>query len=169
MREKKALGWSVFATFVFSVLIALTVIPANGLLRGAIDPVSGIRSMQPFYQSLVPIMFIGFFIAGLVYGIVAKTIKSDKDVSQMTAKSMSTMGLYIVIAFVASQFVAYFNWSHLGSVLAVKGSEALNAIGFTGGPLLVAFIVVSSIVNLIMGSAPRNGLCWLLFSFLCSC
>lgn len=155
-REKNALGWSVFATMVFSVLIALTVIPADGLLRGDIDPVSGIRSMQPFYQSLVPIMFIGFFIAGLVYGILAKTIKTDKDVSEMTAKSMSTMGLYIVIAFVASQFVAYFNWSHLGSVLAVKGSEGLKAIGFTGGPLLVAFIVVSSIVNLIMGSASAK-------------
>ena len=54
-------------------------------------------------------LFIVFFTAGLVYGIVAKTIKSDKDVTDMTAKSMSTMGMYIVIAFVAAQFVAYFN------------------------------------------------------------
>ncbi len=155
-QEKKALGWSAFATTIFSVLIALTVIPADGLLRGAADPVSGVRDLRPFYDSLVPIMFIGFFIAGLVYGIVAKTIKTDKDVSDMTAKSMSTMGLYIVIAFVASQFVAYFNWSHLGSVLAVKGSEVLKAIGLTGGPLLVAFILVSSVVNLIMGSASAK-------------
>ncbi|MBU1578691.1 MAG: AbgT family transporter [Bacteroidetes bacterium] len=155
-QEKKALGWSAFATAIFSVLIALTVIPADGLLRGEVDPITGVRDLRPFYDSLVPIMFIGFFIAGLVYGIVAKTIKTDKDVSDMTAKSMSTMGLYIVIAFVASQFVAYFNWSHLGSVLAVKGSEVLKAIGLTGGPLLVAFILVSSVVNLIMGSASAK-------------
>lgn len=155
-RECKALLWSAIATAVYSVLIALTVIPADGLLRGNPDPVTGVRDLRPFYDSLVPIMFLGFFFAGLVYGIVAKTIKSDKDVTTMTAKSMSTMGMYIVIAFVASQFVAYFNWSHLGSVLAVKGSEALNAIGFTGGPLLVAFIIVSSVVNLIMGSASAK-------------
>jgi aminobenzoyl-glutamate transport protein len=74
----------------------------------------------------------------------------------MTAKSMSTMGMYIVIAFVAAQFVAYFNWSNLGSVLAVKGSDGLNAIGFTGGPLLVAFIIVASLVNLVMGSASAK-------------
>jgi aminobenzoyl-glutamate transport protein len=138
------------------VLVALTIIPADGLLRGDIDPETGVRSMRPFYDSLVPIMFIGFFVAGLVYGIVAKTIKSDKDVTDMTAKSMSTMGMYIVIAFVAAQFVAYFNWSNLGSVLAVKGSDGLNAIGFTGAPLLVAFIIVSSVVNLIMGSASAK-------------
>jgi aminobenzoyl-glutamate transport protein len=101
-------------------------------------------------------MFIIFFVAGLVYGIVSKTIKNDKDVSDMTAKSMSTMGLYIVIAFVAAQFVAYFNWSNLGSVLAVKGSDGLNAIGFTGIPLLVAFIIIASLVNLVMGSASAK-------------
>ncbi len=155
-RESKALRWSLLSMLVVLGLVALVVVPENGLLRGELDPVSGKSSFQPFYNSLVPIMFIIFFVAGLVFGIVAGTIKTDKDVSNMTAKSMSTMGLYIVIAFVAAQFVAYFNWSNLGSVLAVKGSEGLNAIGFTGIPLLVAFILVSSLVNLIMGSASAK-------------
>ncbi|MFW6351322.1 MAG: AbgT family transporter [Bacteroidota bacterium] len=155
-KEKKALKWSLVSVLVLLALIAAMVVPASGLLRGDIDPNTGSPSFQPFYNSLVPIMFIIFFVAGLVYGIVAKTIKSDKDVSDMTAKSMSTMGLYIVIAFVAAQFVAYFNWSNLGSVLAVKGSDGLNAIGFTGIPLLVAFILISSLVNLVMGSASAK-------------
>lgn len=154
--EKRALKWSLISVLVVLALIVVMVVPANGLLRGDIDPNTGSPSFQPFYNSLVPIMFIIFFIAGLVYGIAAKTIKSDKDVSDMTAKSMSTMGLYIVIAFVAAQFVAYFNWSNLGSVLAVKGSDALNAIGFTGIPLLVAFILIASLVNLVMGSASAK-------------
>ncbi|MFW5757575.1 MAG: AbgT family transporter [Bacteroidota bacterium] len=154
--EKRALKWSLISVLVLLVIIATMIIPANGLLRGDIDPNTGSPSFQPFYNSLVPIMFIIFFVAGFVYGIVAKTIKSDKDVSDMTAKSMSTMGLYIVIAFVAAQFVAYFNWSNLGSVLAVKGSDALNAIGFTGIPLLVAFIIIASVVNLVMGSASAK-------------
>lgn len=155
-REVHALGWSFLGVVVVLGLFMLTIIPADGLLRGEIDPVTGSRSFKPFYDSLVPVMFIVFFVAGLVYGIAAGTIKTDKDVTDMTAKSMSTMGMYIVIAFVAAQFVAYFNWSHLGSVLAVKGSDALNAIGFTGGPLLVAFIIVSSMVNLVMGSASAK-------------
>ena len=155
-QQKKALMWSFIASFSVLALFMMTIIPENGLLRGAPDPETGVRSFNPFYDSLVPVMFIVFFVAGLVYGIVAKTIKNDKDVAEMTAKSMSTMGMYIVIAFVAAQFVAYFNWSNLGSVLAVKGSDGLKAIGFTGGPLLVAFIIVSSLVNLIMGSASAK-------------
>jgi len=155
-QEKKALKWSMLSILLILVLVALTIIPSDGLLRGDINPDTGSPSLQPFYNSLVPIMFILFFVAGLVYGIVAKTIKTDKDVSDMTAKSMSTMGLYIVIAFVAAQFVAYFNWSNLGSVLAVKGSDGLNAIGFTGIPLLVAFIIIASLVNLVMGSASAK-------------
>ncbi len=155
-QEKKALVWTGAITLFVFGLILLTIIPENGLLRGEVDPDTGTRSMKPFYDSLVPMMFILFFVAGLAYGIAAKTINNDKDVADMTAKSMSTMGMYIVIAFVAAQFVAYFNWSNLGSVLAVKGSDALNAVGFTGGPLLVAFIIVSSLVNLVMGSASAK-------------
>ncbi len=155
-REVKALKWSILATVLVLGLFMLTIIPADGLLRGAIDPETGKRDFQPFYDSLVPVMFIVFFVAGLVYGLVAGTIKGDKDVTDMTAKSMSTMGMYIVIAFVAAQFVAYFNWSNLGSVLAVKGSDGLKAIGFSGGPLLVAFIIVASMVNLVMGSASAK-------------
>ncbi len=155
-QQKKALLWSFIASVFTLFLFIMTIIPENGLLRGEPDPETGVRSLDPFYDSLVPIMFLIFFIAGLVYGIVAKTIKNDKDVADMTSKSMATMGMYIVIAFVAAQFVAYFNWSNLGSVLAVKGSDGLKAIGFTGGPLLVAFILVSSLVNLIMGSASAK-------------
>ncbi len=155
-REKFGLLWSGLTVIAVIGLVMAAIIPANGLLRGEPDPVTGLASFKPFYDSLVPIMFIIFFVAGLVYGIVARTIKSDKDVSSMTAKSMSTMGLYIVIAFVAAQFVAYFNWSNLGSVLAVKGSEMLNSIGFTGIPLLVAFIIIASMVNLVMGSASAK-------------
>ncbi len=154
--ERKALKWSLFSVLIVLGLVALATIPADGILRGDFDPETGKRSMRPFYDSIVPIMLVVFFVAGLVYGRIAKTIKNDKDVADMTAKAMATMGMYIVIAFVAAQFVAYFNWSNLGSVLAVKGSDGLKAIGFTGGPLLVAFIIVASLVNLVMGSASAK-------------
>lgn len=155
-QERKALRWTGLALLAVLALVLLTFIPANGLLRGEPDAVTGVRDLKPFYASLVPIMFIVFLVLGLVYGTVAKTIKTDKDVATMMSKSMGTMGMYIVIAFVAAQFVAYFNWSNLGSVLAVKGSEGLKAIGFTGAPLLVAFIIVASLVNLVMGSASAK-------------
>ena len=74
----------------------------------------------------------------------------------MTADTMATMGAYIVLAFVAAQFVAYFNWTHLGAVSAVKGARLLSEMGLSGIPLLVAFLVVSSSLNLFVGSASAK-------------
>jgi aminobenzoyl-glutamate transport protein len=66
------------------------------------------------------------------------------------------MGAYIVLAFVAAQFVAFFNWSNLGLITAVKGADGLKAIGFSGIPLIVAFILVSSCINILIGSASAK-------------
>ena len=148
--EKKGLKWSGVSVLIILGLIAWMTIPSNGILRGEDG------SMNPFYNSIVPLMFILFFVAGLVYGIIAKTIKGDKDVSKMTAEAMGTMGGYIVLAFVAAHLVEFFIWSNLGSILAISGAAALQNIGFVGIPLLVAFILVSSVINLIIGSASAK-------------
>lgn len=148
--EKKGLLWAGISVLIILGLIAVMIIPANGVLRAADG------SLNPFYNSIVPLMFILFFVAGLVYGLIAKTIKGDKDVSKMTAEAMGTMGGYIVLAFVAAHLVEFFIWSNLGSILAISGAAALQNIGFVGIPLLVAFILVSSLINLIIGSASAK-------------
>jgi aminobenzoyl-glutamate transport protein len=66
------------------------------------------------------------------------------------------MGAYIVLAFVAAQFVSYFSESNLGTVLAVKGAEFIDATGFKGIPLILTFIVVSGFINLFIGSASAK-------------
>ena len=149
-QEKKGLLWAGVSVIAILVLIAAAVIPENGVLRGDDG------GMNPFYNSIVPLMFILFFVSGLVYGLVAKTIKGDKDVANMTAEAMGTMGGYIVLAFVAAHLVQFFIWSNLGSIMAISGAAGLQSIGFTGIPLLVAFILVSSFINLIIGSASAK-------------
>ncbi|MGM0573468.1 MAG: AbgT family transporter [Bacteroidota bacterium] len=148
--EKKGLNWAGVTVIAILVLIAAAVIPSNGVLRAEDG------SLNPFYNSIVPMMFILFFSAGLVFGLVAKTIKGDKDVAKMTSEAMGTMGGYIVLAFVAAHLVQFFIWSNLGSIMAITGAAGLQKIGFTGYPLLVAFILVSSFINLILGSASAK-------------
>ena len=69
---------------------------------------------------------------------------------------MASMGAYVVLAFVAGQFVAYFNWTNLGAITAVKGAGVLEAIGLEGGLLLVSFLVVASMMNFLVGSASAK-------------
>jgi aminobenzoyl-glutamate transport protein len=126
------------------------VVPNDGVLRGSEG------GIKPFLESLVPLLMLAFLLSGLAYGVVAGTIKNDKDVSRMSGESMAMMGSYIVLAFVAAQFVAYFSWSKLGVVSAISGASFLQAIGFTGIPLIVTFIVVSAGINLFIGSASAK-------------
>jgi len=148
--EKNGLKWTMGVVLLILGLVALGTISENGPFRGEDG------SMTPFYNSIVPIMFFVFFIGGLVYGIVAKTIKNDKDVSHILNESMGTMGSLIVLSFVAAHLVQFFIWSNLGSILAISGAEALQRIGLVGIPLLVAVIIFSSGVNLIIGSASAK-------------
>ncbi len=123
------------------------VVPENAPLRG----VAG--SYDPFYESIIGLMVVLFFLLGLAFGLTTGKITSDKDVAKMMSETMSDMGAYIVLAFAAAHFIAMFNGSNLGSVVAITGANGLEAISFTGLPLLVAFIIVSASINLLVGSA----------------
>ena len=148
--QQKGLWAAGITLLAFTALILVGFIDQDGVFR------SSETGIKPFMDALVPLLMLGFLVAGLAYGIVAKTIRSDKDVSAMTSDSMASMGGYIVLAFVAAQFIAYFSWSNIGMVTAISGASALKAIGFTGLPLILAFIAVSSGLNLLIGSASAK-------------
>lgn len=159
--ERRGLIWAGVTVLVTLVAMALLVVPENGVLRDlaldASDPdVLFVQRIGPFLNSMVALMFFFFLLPGLVYGIVTKTIRSDRDVANMTTETMASMGAYIVLAFVAAHLVAFFNWSNLGLILAIGGADLLKAIDFTGIPLIVSFVLVSAFVNLFIGSASAK-------------
>src|SRR5699024_4983543 len=131
---------------------ALFILPPNAPLRGE----EGAIIQSPFMDSLVPIIAALFFIPGLVYGKVTKEIKNDKDVADQLAKTMVTMGMFIVLSFTAGQFVAYFGESNMRLVIGVYGANFLESIHLTGIPLLIIFILISAIINLFIGSASAK-------------
>lgn len=149
-REKRALWIAGLVALLTLAGIAALVVPENAPLR---DPAG---DLGPFYSSIVALMFFAFLLPGLAYGIVTKKIESDKDVARMTAASMADLGIYIVLAFVAAHFIALFNWSNLGSIVAISGADLLQSIGFTGVPLIVAFVLVAGLINMFVGSASAK-------------
>ena len=93
---------------------------------------------------------------GVFYGIGARKIKNDSDVMNGMGKAMETLGIYIVLVFFAAQFVAYFKWTNLGLIFAVKGAGFLQQSGMGFIPLMLSFIVLTAIINLFMGSASAK-------------
>ena len=151
--EKKGLKYAGIGFLIFLTFILALVVPYNGILRDANHKIIG---HTPFMDGIVPIISLFFFIPGVFYGIASGGIKNNKDVANSLSKSMSKMGGYLVLVFFASQFVAYFGHTNLGTILAVKGADFLKSTGLTGIPLIILFILVSAFINLFMGSASAK-------------
>jgi aminobenzoyl-glutamate transport protein len=155
--QRKGLRAAGITFLVSLVLMALLVVPPGAPLR-APEPANDtvVALIAPFLSSIVPLLMLLFLFTGIAYGVVAGTIRSDKDVARMSSESVALLGSYIVLAFVAAQFVAYFNWSNLGLILAINGAAGLKTIGFEGLPLLLSFVVVAAFINLFIGSASAK-------------
>lgn len=151
--EKKGLRYAGLALLFTLGMLAFTIIPENGVFR---DPETNSVLHSPFFEGIIIGILLMFFIPGLVYGIYVGTIKSDKDVAKYLGKSMSGMGGYIVLVFFAAQFVYFFNYSNLGIILAIKGAKTLQTVGLTGVSLIVAFVFLSALINMFMGSASAK-------------
>jgi aminobenzoyl-glutamate transport protein len=151
--EKRGLRWAMLSIVLFSAVVLWGLIPADGFLR---DAATGGILKSPFMSGIVSLIFLSAAVAGIAYGIGAGTFKNDSDVMKGMSKSMETLGSYIVLVFFAAQFVAYFNWTNLGLIVAVSGAEGLKASGLGPIPLMLSFILVSATINLIMGSASAK-------------
>lgn len=151
--ERRGLRIAGIVVLLFAALLAVATIPQGALLR---NPETGDLLHSPFLNGIVAIIFMMFLLPGVAYGIATRSMRNDADVIHAMGKSMSTLGIYIVLVFFAAQFVAYFSWTNLGIITAIKGAELLKSIGLTGIPLVVCFTLVASIMNLFMGSSSAK-------------
>ena len=147
--EKKGLRWAGITFLLMCILLALSIVPESGILR---HPETGLVSGSPFLKGIVAFIFITFAIPGFVYGKVVGTMKTDRDVIDAMSKSISAMGLYIVLVFFAAQFVAFFKWTNFGTIIAIKGAALLQALSLTGPEVFIGFILLCALINLSLGS-----------------
>ncbi len=143
------------ALFTLLGIVAVTligVIPEQGFLRG----VDGGLLSSPLIRGVVAMLFITAGGTGLAYGFYTGTFKNDEDVINGMAVSMKTLATYLVLVFFAAQFVAYFKWSNLGIIMAVKGAGLLMSANIGLIPLMILFILLSATINMLMGSASAK-------------
>jgi aminobenzoyl-glutamate transport protein len=121
------------------------------LIPGA--PLYGVDGPFPrWVKVIVPLIFFAFLLPGLVYGLTTGSLRSDKDVAATFGETMAGMGSYIVLAFFAAQFIAYFAYSGLGEMLAISGGRVLARAGLPDALLMIGFIGVVIVGNLFIGS-----------------
>jgi aminobenzoyl-glutamate transport protein len=131
--------------------LALVVFAAAAWIPGA--PLEGVDGPFPrWVRVIVPLIFLGFLVPGLVYGAVTGAVRGDRDVARIMGEVMAGMGPYVVLAFFAAQFIAYFGHSGLGEMMAIAGGQALARAALPTALLMVGFIAVVMSSNLFIGS-----------------
>lgn len=150
--EKRGLKMVLILLLAWTLLFAAGLIPSNGFLRGEDNTVLH----SPLLRGFIAVLFIVAASCGIVYGYVAGTFKKHTDVINGMTNSFKGLVSFLVLVFFASQFVAWFRWSNLGIVLAIKGAEFLQALNIGLIPLVILFIMFSGFINLFMGSASAK-------------
>ncbi|GAB5464895.1 MAG: AbgT family transporter [Candidatus Kapaibacteriales bacterium] len=161
--EKKGLAWAGFAGLLFGLFLLLAALP-EGLLGDSLAGLTGFMRndetgdllRSPFMSSIVAFIFLGAAVTGIAYGYGSGNYKSDSDIMNGMGKAMETLGIYIVLVFFAAQFVKYFEWTNLGLITAIKGASFLGALELPSFVLILAFVLLSAIINLVMGSASAK-------------
>lgn len=159
--ERSGLKWATVAMLVALALFVLSLLPETSPWRApeATPAVQAgghplLVAAAPVMQSIVALIFVLFLIPGVVYGYVAGTVKTHRDIIAAMTKAMSGMAYYIVIAFFIAQFLAGFNGSGLGTLMAVEGAELLR--GLPVWMTILGLIVMTGFVNLFIGSASAK-------------
>jgi aminobenzoyl-glutamate transport protein len=153
--ENKGLRNAGIALALFAILMGFLMFTPNALFK-TVDAKGELNLNEFMHGGLIPLILLLFMIPGYTYGKTVGKINDSRDFVQAMTEAMKSMGGYLVLAFFASQFVNYFSYTNLGSILSVKGAELLQSIGFVGLPLILAFILISAFLNLFMGSASAK-------------
>jgi aminobenzoyl-glutamate transport protein len=152
--ESKGLRWAGLAVLALIALwTALTLMPQSPFVDAEGAP--GER-YNPLFRSLIAFFALLFFISGTAYGVAAKTIRGSQDLVRMMTEGVIVLAPYLVLAFFAAHFVAMFNWSGLGSILAVHGAEQLQGLAIPAPMLLVTVLSLSAVFDLFIGSASAK-------------
>ena len=151
--ERGGLRRAGLAAVVFAAVIVACCIPKNSFFRGDDGALLG---STPLMDSTVVLIALLFFIPGVAYGLTVGTFQGSKDVAESMARAMSSMGPFLALAFVSAQFINYFSYTKLGTIIALAGAEFFQSANIGLIPLMVIFVLFTSFMNLFLGSASAK-------------
>jgi aminobenzoyl-glutamate transport protein len=157
--EQRGLRLALWGTLAVVVVITLLTVIPGAPLR---NPETGsIFDDSPFMDSLIVIIMLIFLVAGLCFGRGAGTLKGSAAVMGAITKTFASLGGLIFLLLIIAQFIAYFNYSNMATIAAVKLADQLESANVGAVWLLIGLILVVMLLDLIIpGVIPK----WAIFA-----
>ena len=118
-REKKSFLTATGVAILGLLILVFVLIPESSPLRGPNGELSSFSA--PIMRSIVPLIFLLFWIPGMVYGYMSGNFANSKDMIDTMTKAMEGMAYYVVMAFFCALFIDAFGKSNIGALMAFKG------------------------------------------------
>jgi aminobenzoyl-glutamate transport protein len=149
-------GYAVLASLV--VVVLLSVFPGAPLR----NPETGsLINDAPLMESLVVIITLIFLAAGIGYGYGARTLTGSTAVINAITKTWASLAGLLFMLFLIAQFIAYFNYSNMPTVISVAMADVLEQANIGSVWLLIGFVIVIAILDIIIpGLLPK----WAIFA-----
>lgn len=153
--ENRGLFAALVAVLAYAAVLLIMCVPENGWLR---DPKTGslVIAAAPLMKGLPFFIALLFFIPGVAYGFKSRHFKSSNDLVEAMGNAMVDMGPFVALCFVIAQFLKYFEWSNLATILAIEGADILKNSGLPPLAIMLLFILLCAFLNLFVGSASAK-------------
>lgn len=157
--QSRGLRFAGIALLAFVIVITLLTAPANSVLR---NPDTGeIMSGSPFMSALIILISMLFLVVGYAYGKGAGTVNSVTEAIGLIVKTYAGLAGLVFLLLVIAQFIAFFNYTNLATVLAATLADVLkdapiNAVGY-----IIIFVVTVMIIDLLITGAVAK---WAIFA-----
>ncbi len=151
-KEIRALKWTGVAAVVFFAAYFAALFVPGSPLQGE----GGAVMESPLITDVGVPIAAGFFLLGVVYGLVAKTLTKWHQVPEWMARGLKTLLPMMVLFFAVAQFLAWFTESNLGSWTAITGAEFLQKANLPPLLLFGLFVLLVAALNLLITSGSAQ-------------
>ena len=151
--EERGLKYAGRALLGFVIIIAALTSPPLpwGILRN--QETGGIMAGSPFMSGLIVLISLLFLVLGYAYGKGAGTIANVTAAIGLVVKTWSNLAGMIFLLFVIANFIAFFNYTNLATVLAVNLADFLKTTTLGASAYIVLFVLVVAIIDIILTGA----------------
>lgn len=150
--EKRGLRNAALALVAFLAVLGTVIAIPGSPLRGE----DGDILTGPALMSVSILIALLFIVVGIAYGRTVGSVSSWGDIPEFMVKGMNDLAPVLVLFFAAAQFIAWFTWSNIGTVLAVSGAALIESMGVPAVLLLMVVILMTYVLNVFITSGSAQ-------------